>query len=168
AAHGWKPEIAEVDRLVSACSRGDRASALAMREQHPGLQIGPEHYRAFYEAAERDDVVALETMLDCGFDPDRGDESIGKTPLHIAAMEGWPRSARVLLDHGASVSVRDREFKGQPLIWAAEGSRTGREGRDHAAVGRMLLAAGSPLDWASSAEPGEEMQDIIETWRQPS
>ena len=57
---------------------------------------------------------------------------VGWTPLHIAAMEGWPDAARLLLANGASVEVRDNEFKAQPLIWAAEGSRTSRDGRDHA------------------------------------
>jgi ankyrin repeat protein len=123
------------------------------------------HYAAFYGAAERNDVPALETMLACGFDPDRGDESIGKTALHVAAMEGWPDAVRVLLEHGASVTVRDREFKAQPLVWAAEGSRAGRTDRDYAAVGRLLLDAGSPVDWTQTDEPSEAIVEIVEGWR---
>ena len=167
AAHGGASDLSEVDRLVAACSRGDRAAALAMLARQPELRaaIGPEHYAAFYRAAERNDAAALEAMLACGFDPNRPDESIGKTALHVAAMEGWPGAARVLLDHGASVDIRDREFHGQPLIWAAEGSRGAREGRDHAAVGRMLLEAGSPVAWASGAEPSEGIIDIVNAWR---
>src|SRR6185503_5980703 len=136
-AHGAAGEVSAADRLVAACSRGDRAAAAAMVAADPDLRgaIGPEHYAAFYRAAERNDTDAIEAMLACGFDPNRGDESIGKTPLHVAAMEGWPDAARLLLAHGASVAVRDREFKAQPLIWAAEGSRRPRDGRDHAAVG---------------------------------
>ena len=124
-AHGAAGDISPADRLVAACSRGDRAAAEAMLAADPGLRdaIGPEHYAAFYRAAERNDIKAIEALLACGFDPNRGDESIGKTPLHIAAMEGWPDAARVLLAHGASMDVRDNEFKGQPLVWAAEGSR---------------------------------------------
>ncbi len=80
-------------------------------------------------------------------------------------MEGWPEATRLLLARGASVAVRDREFKAQPLIWAAEGSRTPREGRDHAAVGRLLLDAGSPVDWEGSDEPSEEIQEIVNAWR---
>lgn len=166
-AHGAASEMAPVDQLVAACSRGDRAAATAMLERSPGLraEIGAEHYDALYRAAERNDTAALDAMLACGFDPDRPDESIGKTALHVAAMEGWPEAARVLLSHGASVSVRDREFHGQPLIWAAEGSRTWREGRDHAAVGRMLLDAGSPTEWEAGAEPSEGIVDVVNAWR---
>ena len=166
-AHGAPGELSEVDRLVSACSRGERIAAAAMLEARPALRaaIGPEHYAAFYRAAERNDTDAIDLMLACGFDPNRGDESIGKTALHVAAMEGWPDAVRVLLAHGASVEVRDREFKAQPLIWAAEGSRTQRKNRDHAAVGRLLLEAGSPVDWQQGDEPSEAIVDIVDAWR---
>jgi ankyrin repeat protein len=166
-AHGAASDMSDVDRLVAACSRGDRAGAEAMLKRHPGLraEISAEHYSALYRAAERNDTAALDTMLACGFDPNRGDESIGKTALHVAAMEGWPEAVRMLLAHGASLSVRDREFGAQPLIWAAEGSRTSREGRDHAAVGRLLLDAGSPTEWEAGAEPSEEILETVSAWR---
>jgi ankyrin repeat protein len=166
-AHGVPADLSPVDRLAAACSRGDRQAAAAMLAERPDLrnQIGPEHYAAFYHAAERNDVAALEAMLACGFDPNRPDESIGKTTLHVAAMEGWPEAARLLLAHGASVAARDREFNAPPLIWAAEGSRGARAGRDHAAVGRLLLAAGSPVEWHTGAEPAESIMEIVNAWR---
>ena len=166
-AHGADETMADVDRFVAACSRGDRTVAAAMLERQPGLRadISTEHYRALYRAAERNDTAALETMLACGFEIDRPDQSIGKTALHVAAMEGWPEAVRVLLAHGASVSVRDREFKAQPLIWAAEGARTSRTDRDHSTVGRLLLDAGSPVEWEPGAEPAEPILDIVNAWR---
>src|SRR5438874_940736 len=164
---GASPELSEVDRLVAACSRGDRNTAEALLATNPGLrnEITDDHYIAFHQAAERNDVRALAAMLACGFDPNRPDVGIGKTVLHSAAMEGWPDAVRVLLTHGASVHVRDREFKGQPLIWAAEGSRQGREGRDFAAVGKLLLEAGSPVEWETGAEPAEGLLEIVAAWR---
>src|SRR6266704_526126 len=166
-AHGASPDLPEVDRLVAACSRGDRAAAEALLAKNPGLrnEITDDHYIALHQAAERDDVRALEAMLACGFDPNRPDAGIGKTALHSAAMEGWPDAVRGLLAHGASVHVRDREFKGQPLVWAAEGSRQGREGRDFAAVGKLLLDAGSPVEWETGAEPAEGILEIVAAWR---
>ena len=166
-AHGAPGELSAVDQLVAACSRGDRSAADAMLAERPGLrnEIGPEHYPAFYRAAERNDLAALEAMLACGFDPNRADESIGKTTLHVAAMEGWPEAVRLLLEHGASVAVRDREFNAPPLIWAAEGSRTSRADRDHAAVGRLLLDAGSPVEWQTGAEPAESIVEVVNAWR---
>src|SRR5256886_3401137 len=95
-AHGAFPELSEIDRLVAACSRGDRAAAEALLASNPGLtsEITDDHYIAFHQAAERGDVRALETMLASGFDPNRPDPGIGKTALHTAAMEGWPDAVR--------------------------------------------------------------------------
>ena len=168
AEHGASTDLSNVDRLVAACSRGDRASAEAMLAAHPELasQIGPEHYAALYRAAERGDTRALETMLACGFDANHPDDEIGKTPLHAAAHEGRPESVRLLLAHGASVSVRDREFHGQPLVWAADGLRShAPDHRDYALVARLLLEAGSPVEWETGEEPAEEIVEIIDGWR---
>ncbi len=90
---------------------------------------------------------------------------IGKTALHAAAMEGWLDAARVLLARGASVAVRDREFEAQPLIWAAEGAQRPQPGREHVAVGRLLLDAGSPVNWQQGKEPSEGIVDIVNDWR---
>jgi hypothetical protein len=81
-------------------------------------------------------------------------------------MAGQPESVRLLLAHGASVDVRDREFHGQPLIWAAEGSRSHEGEGDHAAVGRLLLEAGSPVEWEGGAEPSESILEIVTAWQQ--
>ena len=169
ASHGAATELSDIDRFVSACSRGDSATANALAQSHPRLraELKPEHYSAFFRAAERGDVSVLETMLSCGFDPNQGDEEIGKTALHAAAMEGHLDAVRVLLAHGASVTVRDREFHGQPLVWAAEGSRAhANNGRDYRAVGRLLIDAGSPVEWESgSAEPSDAILEIIDEWK---
>lgn len=168
AANGGATELPELDRFVAACSRGDRASAQAMLSKNPALRetIGAEHYAAFYRAAERGEARVLDTMLACGFDPNHADDEIGKTGLHAAAMSGQPNAIRVLLAHGASVSARDAEFHGTPLVWAAEGQRSqGDKGHDFATVGRLLLDAGSPTEWEPGAEPSEGILEIIRDWR---
>lgn len=158
-AHGAPAAISDIDRLVAACGRGERVQA-DLR-----AQIGPVHYGAFFRAIELNDLEAVEAMLACGFDPNWPDESIGKTALHVAAQNGRPDMVRVLLAHGASVTVRDREFHGQPLIWAAEGSRSERRAdRDYAAVGRLLLEGGSPTDWQQSEEPSAAIVEIVNDW----
>jgi ankyrin repeat protein len=168
--HGASADVEDVDRMVAACSRGDSATAAAMLTAQPELRdrIGPEHYDALYRAAERNEVVALDALLSCGFDPNRGDDSIGMTALHKAAMAGWPEAVRVLLAHGASVTARDREFHATALVGAAEGSRHPGPGSDHAAVGRILLDAGSPADWGEGDEPAESIIEIMAEWRRAS
>jgi len=166
-AHGAADELEPVDRLVAACGRGDRASAQAMLAAHPTLREGirDTHYAALHRAAEDGDTATLALLLDCGFDPNRGDESIGKTALHSAAMAGRPDAVRLLLSRGASPDVRDREFHGQPLVWAAEGSRSHADrAADYVAVGKLLLDGGSPTDWQPGEEPSESILEIIAEW----
>jgi ankyrin repeat protein len=168
-ANGAPDELEPVDRLVAACAAGDRTTAEAMLAAWPALrgEIGPEHYVALHHAAERGDVAALALMLDCGFDPNRGDEEIGKTALHSAAMAGRADTVRLLLARGASPDTRDREFNGQPLVWAAEGSRShGDRAREYAEVGRLLLDAGSPVEWQSpTEEPAEGIAEVLADWQ---
>jgi ankyrin repeat protein len=171
-AHGAADELRPIDRLVAACSRGDRAAAERLLAERPSLreEIGTEHYVALHRAAEQGDTAAVSLLLDCGFDPNRGDEEIGKTALHSAAMAGQPDVVRLLLARGASPDVRDREFNGQPLLWAAEGSRShGERASDYSAVGRLLLAAGSPVDWTQpGTEPAEGIREVLAEWQRAS
>jgi ankyrin repeat protein len=157
-----------VDQLVGACARGDRAAAESLLAAHPSLraELTDAHYVALHQAAERGDVIALALLLDCGFDPNHGDAEIGKTALHSAAMAGQPDAVRLLLARGASPGVRDREFNGQPLVWAAEGSRSHHErAREFAEVGRLLLDAGSPVEWKlPTSEPAEGVAEILAEW----
>jgi len=169
---GASADLQPVDRLVAACSRGDLRAAQAMLAAQPALRdaIGAEHYAVLYRAAEQDDVEVVTALLACGFDPNRGDEEIGKTALHSAAMAGAANVVRVLLADGASVTVQDREFNAPPLVWAAEGSGSqAHTGADHAAVGRMLLDAGSPTSWQPPTdEPAEGIAETIDRWRRAS
>jgi ankyrin repeat protein len=167
-AHGAADELEPVDRLVAACGRGDRATAEAMLDAHPRLreEITDAHYTALHRAAEQGDSAMLALLIDCGFDPNRGDEEIGKTALHSAAMAGRPSAVRLLLARGASLEARDREFHGQPLVWAAESSRSHTDrADDYAEVGRILLEAGSPVEWQPGDEPAEEILEIIAAWQ---
>lgn len=167
-AHGAAEELEPVDRLVAACGRGDRAAAEAMLAAHPRLreEITDTHYAALHRAAEQGDSALLALLIDCGFDPNRGDEEIGKTALHSAAMAGQQDAVRLLLSRGASPDIRDREFNGQPLVWAAEGSRSHADrASDYVAVGRLLLEGGSPADWQPGDEPAEGILEIIAEWQ---
>ena len=161
-------ELLPIDRMVSAASRGDRATVASLLAAQPALrnEIGNEHYATLYSAAERGDAAALEALLAAGLDPNRGDEEIGRTALHCAAMAGRLAAVRVLLDHGASPDVRDREFDAPPLVWAAEGARSHLENEaDYARIGRLLLSVASPLEWHSDQEPADGILEKIDKWR---
>jgi len=148
-AHGAKDELSSLENFVSACARGDRARAVEMLRANPGLrgELRLEHHRMMHVPAERGDVAALETMLTCGFDPNAKDNE-GVTPLHRASMAGRTEAVRMLLAHGASVNALDGMFSATPLVWASEGWQHGPQGgADHLGAARLLIAAGSSLEW---------------------
>ena len=84
-------------------------------------------------------------MLDLGFDPRTAGHDSG-TALHCAAWQGSPETVAALLRHPDAaelVAIKDAHYGATPLGWCCHGSRFGPAARDHAAVARLLLAAGA-------------------------
>jgi hypothetical protein len=96
----------------------------------------------------RYDIAQL--LLDHGVDPNETN-GMGMTALHIVAGQGNVDAARWLLDRGADIHARDREFDSTPLAWAA------RAGRDDMA--RFLLSRG-----ASVVHPDDEQWATPIAW----
>ena len=160
-AHGAVDELSPLERFIAACARGDRSAADALLAAHPALrsELRPEHHLMLHRPAESGNAAVLETMLACGFDTEAKDKD-NVTPLHRASMGGHLDAVRVLLKHGADVNATDGMFSASPLIWAVEGrSNAKHRGADHVGVARLLIAAGSPLDWV----PPEGAPDIERT-----
>jgi ankyrin repeat protein len=169
-AHGAKDELSSLEHFIAACARGDRARADAMLRSQPSLrgELQAEHHLMLHRPAESGDAAVLETMLACGFDPHVKDKD-GVTALHRAAMAGHADAVRVLLAFGAPLNALDGMFSATPLVWAAEGwSHDRSAGADHPAVARLLIAAGSALEWtAPENSPGPErvQETLIELRR---
>jgi ankyrin repeat protein len=153
--HGAKDELSPLDRFVAACTSGNKARAKSLLGEHPNLrnELRPEHHLMMHTPAERGDARILETMLECGFNPNVKDSN-GVEALHRAAMGGHVEASRVLLANGASVNavdgMVDGMFAATPLVWACEGwSHATGNGADHVGVARLLLNAGSAREWAA-------------------
>ena len=157
-AAGAGEDLSHLDRFVAACARGARAEALAMLDARPSLpsELLPDHQRLLHRAAEAGDTAALDTMLACGFLVDARDGD-GTTPLHRAAMAGHAEATRLLIGGGADVQAIDPTFSATPLVWAVEGRDHAGPGADHVEVARLLIAAGSPVEWqAPEGAPHQE------------
>ena len=171
-AHGATDDLSPLERFAAACARGDRAAADAMLARHPSLkrELRPEHHRMLDRPAESGNAAVLETMLSCGFDPSSADKD-SVTALHRAAMGGHPDAVRVLLAHGAPVNALDGMFAGTPLVWAVEGRTHAGPGADHVGVARLLIAAGSSVEWIvpeGAPSPERTQEGLIDLRRAAS
>jgi hypothetical protein len=167
--HGAKDELSPIERFIAACARGDRASAEEMLREKPGLrsELHHEHHLLLQRPAESGNLAALETMLACGFDPNAKDKE-KVTALHRAAMSGSADAVRVLLSQGADVGAVDGMFGATPLLWAVQGRHRKDPRADHVAVARLLISAGSPVDWKppeGAPDPEGTIEGLIELTR---
>lgn len=169
-AHGARNELSTLDRFVSSCGRGDRIQAEALLRAQPSLrgELQAEHHLMMHVPAERGDAKVLDTMLACGFDPNAKDAD-GVTALHRASMAGRVEAVRVLLAYGALVNALDGMFAATPLVWAVEGWQHASSGTaDHPAVARLLIAAGSSVEWIppdKAPDPEGTQERLVELCR---
>jgi hypothetical protein len=135
-AHGAADELKPDDKFIAACMRGDREEALRLRRP----EFIAAHAKQFLEGG----LAAVETMLACGFDI-ATTGNMGETKLHWAAFTGDAALARLLIQHGASITARDKVHDAPPLGWCAYASLQPRSARaDFPGVARALLEAGAP------------------------
>jgi ankyrin repeat protein len=71
---------------------------------------------------------------------------MGGTALHWACWKGYADLVKLLIDHGASLTIEDPQFHGTPPGWFGHGVQNCHEGAgDYPQVARHLLAAGATI-----------------------
>jgi hypothetical protein len=132
-------------KLAVACELGDQdlaAQLLAARPDLPSALTADER-RRLPDAAQDNNAGAVARMMEAGWPADaRGQHNA--TALHWAGFHGNAEMARVLLQHGAPVNVKDDEYDGTPLGWALHGAKRPEQCStgDYAATIAALRAAG--------------------------
>ena len=94
-----------------------------------------------HEAVRRGDVALIQRLLEA--DPALANarsetDARGTYPLHVAAEFDRPAAARLLVEHGADLSLLDIENDSIALCWAAFYGRP--------EVARIMIEAGSDLN----------------------
>lgn len=82
------------------------------------LPNNPEGRTALHTAATRNDVAAIDGLVDAGGDVEARDRG-GDTPLHCAALNSSLEASMTFLMHGADVNAQTRQRE-TPLHWVAE------------------------------------------------
>jgi Ankyrin repeats (many copies)/Ankyrin repeat len=136
------------EQFLAACRRADDTAASTIVAAHPNLlrELPAGDRAQLVEAAADHDVPALELMLKLGFDVNaRGGE--GFTAVAQAALRGYVHVVRVLIEHGADLTIRS-VYGGAALESCQWGSLNFRATNgDYPACTEALLAAGVPVVW---------------------
>ena len=133
-------------QLAVACEVGDHERIRSLLAAHPDLpkSLTPADLRRLPGAARNEDWGTAQRLVDAGWPLDaRGQH--GGMVLHWAAWHGNVEMVRELVSRGAPLEVKDQDFGGTPLTWAAHGSVHGGhpDRGDHAGVVEVLLDAGA-------------------------
>ena len=111
---------ARVDRLVLAAGLGRLPEAAAFLADADPL----ERHHALALAAQRGHLEIVRLLLDGGEDADRYNPDgmhAHATPLHHAALGGHDAVARLLVERGARLDLRDKLWQSTPAGWAEYG-----------------------------------------------
>ncbi len=90
-------------------------------------------------------TAAVYALLAAGVPVDtRGDH--GATALHWACWKGYADLVKLLVEHGASLTIADEAFHAPPAGWFSHGLQNcGGQSGDYPQVARLLLAAGAQM-----------------------
>jgi ankyrin repeat protein len=143
--------VTDTALLVGACMSGDRATAVRLTTEDPGLagRLDPAELASLVHAAEAGNEPAVVLMLDLGFPVGARRDDDGATALHAAAYAGSAPVVRLLLDRGADLEALDAQWESPALDWAVVGSgyRPAQcPDPDWVATVRLLIEAGASAD----------------------
>ncbi len=156
-----RAQVSEGDRAVGALASGARRAANGDAKPDAELLV---------RAARRNDLPEIERLLAAGVDPN-ADRDL--PPLHAACYAGRLAAARLIFEHGASIT-RKNAYDGTPLgtcIYGSvdcfddeggPGTRLPEEvpARDYAELTEWLIERGSELPksiWGGS----EGVQEVL-------
>ncbi len=142
------PPSPMIEEFYTAASSGDMTAVARMVKADPGIVSakGKWGFTALHGVAGEELVEMAEYLLDCGADPNAGNDE-GMTPLHLAA---WPEMVKLLVRRGARLNERAKNGYTPLMAWAAE-----EEGYD---VMETLLSLGA--DPSVKAGDGDTALDI--------
>jgi len=125
-AHGArKVELSDDERFAAACISGRREEALALRDRCLPRLSFHQRLEMVHRAVEMNHPEGIRLMAELGFEVsgvtthDGVGINLAATPLHNAAWMGNLEMVQLLLELGADPTIRDPNYNGTPLDWAA-------------------------------------------------
>ena len=142
---GANTELPALDRFIGAGAAADAEHLKHLLQADPTIAPTPASERLVPDLAMSHSTGAVRALLAAGW-PVNARGELGATALHWACWKGYGDLAKLLLEHGASLSAEDDQFHGTPPGWFGHGAQNCcEEGGDYAEVARVLIAAGATI-----------------------
>jgi len=152
-------------KLAFACETGDEPATRALLAAQPDLirSLGDAELRRLVDAAEDHDPAAVSRMLAAGW-PVNARGQHGATVLHWAAWHGDRAMVAEILRYHPPLEVRDQDYDGTPLAWAAYASVHGwhPDRGDYGGTVQDLLDAGASTAGINREfKPSTPVQEVL-------
>ena len=137
---GAATDLAALDRFMGACAAADAGQLHRLLAEAPRIAVTPENERLLPDLASNIARLRVRALLAAGMPVDARGEA-GGTALHWACWKGYADLVKVLIDHGASMTIEDSQFHGTPPGWFDHGRRNcGQCDGDYPQVARLRCA----------------------------
>jgi len=155
-SRGANTDLSAIDRFVGAStSTGQQLNA------PPIISAPPENADLVPHLAGVHNTAAVRTLLAAGLPIDARGEH-GGTALHWACWKGYADLVKLLIEHKASLDIKDRSFHAPPSGWLHHGTQNcGEPGGEYAEVARLLIAAGATMEGCSTPTGNEEVDAVL-------
>ena len=170
---GANSDLKPYDQILAAAADGNIELVKTLALSHPEvLEEFSEYGRQpndgatlgaagslLHDLARAGQADGLRALISVGFDPGARNH-FNETPLHWACVAGRLESARVLIEAGAPLDVKERNHQADPIGWACWGSVFWQEPHgDYAATVRLLLDRGARVP--NAGDGSTEVQEAV-------
>jgi len=161
ASRGASTELPALDQFLSECIAAPPAELEQFLEKARSMKVTPEEHRLPPDMAMSHSTIAVRALLAAGVPVDARGQN-GATALHWACWKGYADIVRIMLQHGASLTIEDTMFHGTPPGWFGHGIQNcGDGGGDYPQVARELAAVGAVFPKVDFPSGNAEVDQVL-------
>ena len=155
-SRGANTHLSALDQFIETSTNSGQP--LTARSNFSAL---PEYAQLIPHLAAVHNTAAVRALLAAGL-PINARGEHGGTALHWACWKGYADLVKLLIDHNASLDIKDHSYNAPPAGWMHHGTRNcGEPGGDYAEITRLLIAAGAPMEGCNTATGNEEVDALL-------
>ena len=155
-SRGANTDLSALDQVVEASPHAGQPSPA-----RPNFSALPEYAQLIPHLAAVHNTAAVRALLAAGLPIDARGEH-GGTALHWACWKGYADMVKLLIDHNASLDIKDYSYNAPPAGWMHHGNRNcGEPGGDYAEIARLLIAAGAPMEGCTTPTGNQEVDAVL-------